>query len=495
MVNRKNDRPNLIFILSDDQGSWAMNCSGTKELNTPNLNRLAKEGILFDNFFCSSPVCSPARASILTGQIPSAHGVLDFLRRGNSAHASKIAKHAEDGIEITYMEGQTSYIQDLANAGYVCGLSGKWHLGNSRLPQLGFSYWNVHAGGDGNYYSAPMWSNFNFYEPEGYVTDVITDNAIEFLEAQKSKDVPFSLNIHYTAPHAPWNRENHPIQRFDSYFNNSSFDEMPNQKIHRNHLQKHPLASLLGDTPDNRRSALSGYFTSIEEMDRNIGRVIDWLEVNNLRDNTLLIFTSDNGMSMGHHGIWGKGNGTYPPNMFDTAIKVPTIISQPGIVPQNIVSDDLLSQYDFTPTILEYLGLDFTLSEKMPGKSFSSLLKGESFDSSNHICVFDEYGPTRMIRTKKWKYVHRYASGPYPSGPHELYNLELDPGEETNLMERPENLPQARELLTMLEEWFDRFSEPETNGKDIHVTGRGQIGKIGDSEKPFADDLVFYYKE
>ena len=78
MVNRKNDRPNLIFILSDDQGSWAMNCSGTKELNTPNLNRLAKEGILFDNFFCSSPVCSPARASILTGQIPSAHGVLDF---------------------------------------------------------------------------------------------------------------------------------------------------------------------------------------------------------------------------------------------------------------------------------------------------------------------------------------------------------------------------------------------------------------------------------
>ena len=284
MVNRKNDRPNLIFILSDDQGSWAMNCSGTKELNTPNLNRLAKEGILFDNFFCSSPVCSPARASILTWQFPSAHGFLDFLRRCNSSLASKIAKHAEDGIEITYMEGQTSYIQDLANAGYVCGLSGKWHLGNSRLPQLGFSYWNVHAGGDGNYYSAPMWTNFNFYEPEGYVTDVITDNAIEFLEDQKGKNAPFSLNIHYTAPHAPWNRENHPIQRFDSYFNNSSFDEMPNQKIHRDHLQKHPLASLLGDTPDNRRSALSGYFTSIEEMDRNIGRVIDWLEVNNLRD-------------------------------------------------------------------------------------------------------------------------------------------------------------------------------------------------------------------
>lgn len=465
-----------------------MNCAGTAEIQSPNLDRLAKTGIMFENFFCSSPVCSPARASILTGQMPSYHGVLDFLRRGNSAHATKLAKHAEDGIEITYMENQNSYIQELAKAGYVCGLSGKWHLGNSKLPQLGFSYWNVHAAGDGNYYQAPMWVNSEFYETEGYVTDVITDNAISFLENQKNTDAPFSLNIHYTAPHAPWNRENHPNDRFDDHFQSSSFSDVPNQKIHPDHLQKHPLASLLGDTPEKRRAALSGYFTAIEEMDKNIGRVIDWLEANNLRENTLLIFTSDNGMSMGHHGIWGKGNGTYPPNMFDTAIKVPTIISRPGHIKENLTSHDLLSQYDFSPTILEYVNVEPGQEERMPGRSFSALLKGTPFDSSNHVFVFDEYGPTRMIRTKEWKYVHRY-----PSGPNELYDLASDPGELENLVDKAEHTEQIINLLSNLEEWFNTFSRAGTSGVENNVTGRGQIGKIGASEEPFATDLVFYY--
>ncbi|MDP6452223.1 MAG: sulfatase-like hydrolase/transferase [SAR202 cluster bacterium] len=204
MASHDPNTPNILFILSDDQGAWAMGCAGNDEIVTPNLDRLASTGIRFESFFCASPVCSPARASILTGLIPSQHGVQDFLRKGNSKFLP------QDGEEIDYLAGKRAYVEVLAEAGYSCGLSGKWHLGNSALPQMGFSYWNVHASGGGPYYNAPMIVDGEFSQPEGYVSDVITDNALDFLTEQLGSDSPFSLNVHYTAPHAPWNRENHP---------------------------------------------------------------------------------------------------------------------------------------------------------------------------------------------------------------------------------------------------------------------------------------------
>ena len=164
MASRDPNRPNLIFILSDDQGAWAMGCAGNSELDTPNLDRLAASGVRFDNFFCASPVCSPARASILTGRIPSQHGVQDFLRKGNTPHLP------QDGEEIEYMRGERSYVQALGEIGYARGLSGKWHLGKSALPQLGFGYWNVHASGGGDYYGAPMIADGEFRRADGYVT-------------------------------------------------------------------------------------------------------------------------------------------------------------------------------------------------------------------------------------------------------------------------------------------------------------------------------------
>ena len=187
---------------------------------------MASTGIRFENFFCASPVCSPARASILTGQIPSQHGVQDFLRKGDSTHLP------QDGVEIEYMHGRRSYIEILAENGYSCGLSGSgtWTL---CAPQLGFDYWNVHASGGGNYYRAPMIEDGAFYQPDGYVTDVITDHALEFLDAQLDSGAPFSLNVHYTAPHAPWSREHHPAEIFDKYHDGCAFDSVPDEPIHR----------------------------------------------------------------------------------------------------------------------------------------------------------------------------------------------------------------------------------------------------------------------
>ena len=485
MASRDLDRPNIIFILSDDQGAWAMGCAGNSELDTPNLDRLASTGVRFDNFFCASPVCSPARASILTGRIPSQHGVQDFLRKGNTPHLP------QDGVEIEYMRGERSYVQMLVESGYVSGLSGKWHLGRSALPQLGFDYWNVHAGGGGDYYRAPMFADGEFRRPEGYVTDVITDNALGFLERGLGDSAPFSLNVHYTAPHAPWGREHHPKERFDAHYANSAFDSVPNEPIHRRQLAKEPGAATLGDTPENRRLALSGYFSAIEEMDRNIGRVLDWLERNGLRENTLVIFTSDNGMNMGHHGIWGKGNGTYPPNMFDTSVKIPAIISRPGSVPQDLTSDKMLSQYDFAPTILGYLGAASEPSADMPGRDFSPILRGEPMGDDSPVFVMDEYGPTRMMRTRSWKYVHRYAE----SQPSELYDLINDPGEARNLADDPSQASRVRTMRAELEAWFARYADPRVDGANSAVTGRGQIGAAGspDCDKPFAADVVMFH--
>ena len=498
MASTEPGRPNIVFILSDDQGPWAMNCAGTPELTTPNLDRLAATGVRFENFFCASPVCSPARATILTGQMPSQHGVQDFIRAGNSPTLPG------DGKRIQYLEGRTTYTEILAAKGYDCGLSGKWHLGDSATPQAGFSFWNVHATGSGNYYSAPMFrapasgissdQEAEQYTADGYVSDVITDNALGYLESRLGSEKPFSLNVHYTAPHAPWGRDQHPRDLYDDYFENCAFDSVRWDPIHPNHLAKEGSSGSVGATGEERRAILSGYFAAITAMDANIGRLIDWLEEHGLRENTLIVFTADNGMNMGHHGIWGKGNGTYPPNMFDTAVKVPTLMSGPGHVPQCVVNTDLLSHYDRMPTLLDYTGvagsngvsLDDMESRDLPGRSFVPILNGDLMGANRPVIVLDEYGPTRMIRNGSMKYIHRY-----PGGPNEFYDLLADPDETANEIGNPVYLNTIETMRMELQDWFDRYTELAHDGTKQAVMGRGQLDVVGGESEPFAQDLVY----
>ncbi len=483
MASTDTHRPNILFILSDDQGAWAMNCAGTPELKTPNLDRLAETGIRFENFFCASPVCSPARASILTGQIPSQHGVQDFLRAGNSVDLPG------DGKTIQYLKGRTTYTEILGDNGYDVALSGKWHIGDSATPQAGFAYWNVHASGSGDYYNAPMFQDGEQYTSDGYFSDVITDNAIGYLDDQKSLDNPFSMNVHYTAPHAPWGREQHPSDIYNDYFDNCTFDSVRWDPIHPNHLLKEGSSGSVGETADERRQLLSGYFAAITAMDDNIGRLIDWLEENDLRENTLIVFTADNGMSMGHHGIWGKGNGTYPANMYDTAVKVPTLMSRPGHVPQGEVEPGLLSHYDLMPTILDYVRLGYTIGnvrDLLPGTSFAATLEGAIPAGDLSVVVADEYGPTRMIRTKSLKYIHRY-----PDGPNEFYDLGNDANETVNAIDDIAFRSIIRHMAKQLQEWFDRYVEPERDGSKQDVKGRGQIDLVSGSKEAFAQDVTF----
>ena len=323
------------------------------------------------------------------------------------------------------------------------------------------------------------------YVAPGYVTDVITDNGLGFLDSCAGDRQPFYLSLHYTAPHDPWTRENHPDELYDAYLSDCPFESVPFVPMHPWQVRK---VQPWGDE-GYRRHCLSGYFAAVTAMDRNIGRVLDWLEANRLRENTLVFFTSDNGMNMGHHGIYGKGNGTFPQNMFDTSVIVPGLVSRPGHVPQGQTCDALVSHYDWMPTLLGYLDLENPDAEQLPGRSFAGILRGAAIVAREDVVVYDEYGPVRMIRTREWKYIHRY-----PYGPHELYDLRSDPGEENDLYSQEAWKHQVAELRGRLEAWFVRFVDPSFDGSREAVSGKGQLGLAGTAARGaerFAQDWVY----
>lgn len=445
------DVTNVIFILSDDQGPWAMGCAGNDEIRTPNLDRLAATGMRFENLFCVSPVCSPARASLLTGQIPSQHGVHDWIREGNTG---------EDAA--AYLDGLSCYTDVLAAHGYTCGLVGKWHLGDSQRPQHGFSSWYTIPKGGGPYRDAPVIRGGEVLESEGYLSDRFGDEAVAFVEA--NRDRPFYLSLHFTAPHTPYT--GHPEEIVDSY------DDCPFASCPQGH--SHPWLNPVWESHVGNRESLKGYFAAVTAMDLNIGRVIDKVEELGLREQTLIVFTSDNGFSCGQRGLWGKGNGTVPLNLYENSVKVPGLFSHPGRVPEGVVSEALVSHYDWLPTLLAYLGLPALEDASLPGESFLPVLLGEAAEAREEVVVYDEYGPARMIRTRQWKYIHRY-----PYGPHELYDLVHDPEEHRNLVGVAEQAERVAAMRRRLSTWFGDYVSPELDGARFPVSGGGQRAPVG----------------
>ena len=318
--------------------------------------------------------------------------------------------------------------------------------------------------GGTNYYVVPVVEDGELRKHEGsYASDLFVDNALHFLDLV-DPGTPFCLAVHFTAPHAPWGRDVHPTALWDDYYENCPFQSVPQAD--------EPLPPGFYATPvdsERRRRNLAGYFTALEVMDRNVGRLLDWLDDNDVAGNTLVVFMSDNGMNMGHHGLYGKGNATWPQNMFDTSVKVPCLIRRPGHVPAGVVNTDLLSQYDWLPTLLAHLGEADRVPEGLPGRSFAPLLDGRSIGERKSIYVFDEYGPVRMIRSREWKLVWRY-----PAGPHELYNVADDPEERDNLFSRAGHTERIRSLRRELDDWFASYVDPTLDGSKLPVTGRGQ---------------------
>lgn len=501
-------KPNIVFMLADDHGQWALGAYGNDEVISPNIDKLAEEGTRFDNFFCTSPVCSPARASILTGKMPSQHGVHDWLSGGSVD--SELVKNSKMNLKkfltITdeqarnkilagrkledidnlatinpletdegqkFMRHETHLIQFLKNFrtypeilndnGYQCGMVGKWHLGDSLNPQCGFSTWEAIARGATRYTYPEVIQNGQVEYLEEYVTERIANQAIDFLD-QQDDEHPFYLSVHFTAPHDPWEKEDQPAEFWDMYedcpFENVEFE--PQHPWQNDHV--HTIAR----NSEQMKYFHRGYYTAITGMDHYIGKIVDKLEAQGLADNTIIVFCGDNGMNLGQHGLWGKGNATNPQNLYDTSVKVPFIWYDPR-TKQVKDCDHLLSQYDIMPTLLDICGIDEQLDQSFPGNSFASYLRNAEL-AEKPVVVYDEYGPCRMIRSKDYKYIHRY-----PTEPNEFYDLTNDPSERVNQIDNPQYLALINQMRADLEKWFMKYVDPRLDGALVGCLGAGQF--------------------
>ncbi len=472
MASTDAGRPNILMIVSDDQGPWALGCAGNNELQTPALDQLATEGTRLDRFFCASPVCSPARASLLTGRMPSAHGVHDWIRGE--------AYGVVDERDVAYLEGLTTTPEVLAQAGWTCGYSGKWHLGTGREPAPGFEFWYAHRTGDGPYVGAPVWRAGRRESEPRYLTDAITAEAVSFLDRSKGSDAPFYLSVNYTAPHSPWVGQ-HP-QRWRDLYTDCEFATCPQEP-------PDPWFSWepgpVGQAMTDPRPSLVGYFAAISAMDAGIGALLERLDANGWRGSTIVVFTSDNGFSCGQHGIWGKGNATWPINLWENSVRVPAIIRWPGQVPAGVVTDALVSACDVHPTLLDLAGLDSPEDPLAAGSSVAALLRGQRQGSRREaVVVFDEYGGARMVRTADWKYVLRWGDGP-----DELFHLDVDPDERRNLANERSFRSAKQELSTVLHDWFAGHIDPARDAWGRPVSGRGQLQPA----RAATDDAATYY--
>lgn len=420
---------NIVLIMTDDQGAWSLGCYGNTEAITPDIDRLARGGTRFTRAFATSPVCSPSRATFTTGRIPSQHGIHDWISHENIGPRARYCLYDEYTISDI-----------LAGQGYACGISGKWHLGNSFRRNAGFTFWYVLPTGGSKYQDAEMYRHEQTVPTEGYLTDRITDGALEFLDAHH--DRPFYLEVQYNAPHTPY--DGHP-QELRDLFAECPFDSLPK-------LPLHPWATA-GINQLGKRDAMVAYFAACTGIDRGVGRIMKHLGQLNLIEKTLVVFTSDQGFNFGHHGLWGKGNGSNPRNAYDTTLQIPLIFFQPGKIPEGCTNNLLISTYDLLPTLLDYLHLPPSPGRNLPGRSFAPALHDQSINDWPDA-VYAEYSQLRMIRTADFKYIHR-ANG----GPLELYDLENDPDETTNLAEDPKYNQRRKKLRTRLFDWFDQYAE------------------------------------
>ena len=467
-----NERPNIILIMADDHARQAISCYGSQINQTPNIDRLANEGIRFDNSFVTNSICAPSRAVILTGKYSHINGLKDNRDRFNG--------------------NQMTFPKLLQKAGYQTAMIGKWHL--KTIPQ-GFDTWKI-LPGQGDYYNPRFIEEGDTLKYEGYVTNLVTDFAIRTLD-EFDKEKPFCLLYFHKAPHRNWMPDTKhltmyddvdiplPHTFFDDYKSRSAaaseqdmkvinlFNSM-DMKIHisedeeqysggkKSFTNQAPKwwANVYNSLTDEQRKAwdaayepknkafleanLSGvelakwkyqryikdYLRCVASVDDNIGRLLDYLDQKGLADNTIVIYTSDQGFFLGEHGWYDKRF------MYEESMGMPLLVRYPKEISPGTKSDELVMNLDFCPTILDYAGIK--VPDDVQGESLRSLLQGETPDNWRQSIYYHYYEYPHGwhdvkkhygIRTKKFKLIHYYDD----IEANELYDLEKDLHELNNI--------------------------------------------------------------
>ena len=431
--------PNILLFITDDHGQWASGPYGNNEVSTPNLDSLAASGVVVENAFTPTPVCSPARASLLTGLTPSQHGIHDYIA---AAFDRERWLATEQTLPLL-----------LQKAGYRTGLAGKWHIGNEDVPAPGFDFW-FSVGSDYPllHDGARDFCNQGRMERiRGYTDDIVAEQAARFVRATDAR--PFFLLVGLTATHSPW--RGHP-ERLASLYRDASFCDIPTGESYP--FGEQALESLSVDRR-HEREAQAQYYAAVSHVDEIVGRLLEAVDEAGKLNNTLVVYTSDHGLNCGHHGIWGKGNATLPLNMLEESIRVPLQLSWQGVLPAGMRRVEMVDHLDLFQTLVSVGIADLPANSDYAGTSMLPLLLEPEVDCNWRQVQFGEYGTVRMARSGRYKLIRRH-----PNGPHELFDLEADPRETRNFIDSSSHLAVISELSGLMETRFRRYSKPDKSG-------------------------------
>ncbi len=447
--------PNILLILADDHGQWATGCYGNREVRTPNLDYVAATGVQFTNAFTPCPVCSPARASLFTGRIPSQHGVHDFL--------------AEDLTFSAYpwLADESLLSQLLQRQGYQTGLVGKWHATvDGHDPQRGFDTWvsyDVRKRGWQNQYEHRGDIDFTKQgqriTAHGFQSQFLTEEALAFLRQQDGA-CPFFLVVAPVDTHFPFAGQPERLAQPYRHPDRTHADIPLGEHSH--------LVAGNSPLPEDQHERVAQYYAGVSMIDHQVGTLLDYLEGQGILDNTIVIYTSDHGHMNGHHGLWGKGNATTPQNFYEESIRIPLLVRWPAGGLENAPSAEPVDHCDLFATLLDAAGVNLSAEEttrsNSPGQTLLPLLRGEAQAWRAYQCC--EYGNARMITDLCYKLVRRYPPHA-PAFSEEFFALELDPRETTNLIHEVAYRPVIERLSQQLDLFYTRYAHPAQAGTNI----------------------------
>jgi arylsulfatase A-like enzyme len=487
-VPSKKRKPNIIFIMSDDHGYQAISAYKDRFKNfapTPNIDRLAKEGMRFDRCLVTNSLCGPARAVILTGKYSHLNGFL-----GNSGE--------------TFEGSQQTFPKLLQQEGYQTAIIGKWHLGTS---PTGFNHWEI-LNDQGQYYNPEFINTGGMHEEIGYVTDLINDKSLAWLQETRAKGQPFMLMVHHKGPHREWE----PNLKYLSYYKgivfpepSSLFDDytgrgmaahqqkmsiskdmrmdadlkMWKEKSDQNYARtRGRLDSVQGAAwdqfYDSVRAGLDrlnpqgedlvrwkyqrymyDYLTCIKSVDESVGRILDYLKETGLDKNTIVIYTSDQGFYLGEHGWFDKRF------MYEQSYRTPLLIKWPEFTSPGSISKEIVSNLDFAETFLDIAGVN--IPPDMQGKSMVPILRGQRPADwrKEHYYHYYEYPAVHSVKrhygisTGRYVLIHFY----YDVDEWELYDLQTDPDEMNNVYNDPAYSQVRKDLSARLRELRTKYKE------------------------------------
>ena len=497
-------KPNIIYIMADDLTTQAISAYGGiyKDIApTPNIDKVAKEGMLFQDVLVTNAICGPSRAAILTGNYSNLNGYYKNESGGK------------------FNSEQWTFPQEFQKQGYATGLFGKWHLGTDPVGFDSFKYHNS-AGQQGHYWDPLFNANGIDVKEKGYATNLSTDFALTWLDSTKTSKQPFLMILQYKAPHRPWEPDTkyetlwdaiempYPATFNDTYEGREKtagdtemtmeYFSRRDMKLERPKDIKKGKESIKWDfygakpgeivQPEGMNNEegrkwryqnyIKDYLACVKSVDDNVGRVLNYLKENNLEENTIIVLTSDQGFYLGDHGFFDKRF------IYEESLRMPFMVKYPKKIKAGSVNEDIISNIDFAPTLLELAGISTT--QKMQGTSFVPVLEGNTPKDWQDAMYYHYYEfpfwhhvqPHYGIRTQKYTLAHFY----YNIDVWELYDLEKDPGQVNTIYNDPNYAEVTAELKVKLKNLMIKF-EDNKSLVDFRKITDTDFGRIVDNIK------------